>query len=490
MWGHLHKIDIMKRNSFGIQRRWRLQVSGINRHRAAFPPLSGINRRRAASPPYEGPPSTDPQQPGSVKIYAKAIKFSGADTAYNPLCDRALDLKIEPPQWQKVPDQNAPISRPISYVKGTRATVKLDISGSPNIPPGSSLSVRVTPSAALYKQVFRKDAKGKLVKDDGQLAVDDASGVAPYTITFTEPSKTIQVTNWTHEDYEQLSFKTSLLPDTVRFDKLKITWKFEYRYNAKDPWRAAGKETTEHEAYITYDRSYEGFKPDNRPWTQVLRRACSYAHGTDTITEASTQVTTGIYNSLEFYYDGEKTHSDYEDHWIRLWEMLNQGWMDCMDGSNYYTILLRWLGINANQIKINKEDHVRDENRKPIVYRGFYYKTLRPISTANDNAGWLVRNRNALNLGGAGSNWWNFHQVGIVAQDPDDTENSTRVYDPIIRVNRGNPAVPVKMTQGDYKLALFDPASFPDPNLLKRIGIQIHSTFPWADESALVSQVL
>ena len=478
----------MKRNSFGIQRRWRLQASRIN-------------SRRAASPPYEGPPSTDPQQPGSVKIHAKAIKFSGADTAYNPLYDRALDLKIEPPQWRKVPDQDAPISEPISYVKGTRATVKLDISGSPNIPPRSSLSVRVTPTAALWKQVLRKDAKGKLVKDEGgKLVADDASGVDPYPITFTDPSETIQVTDWTHEDYKQLSFTTSAFPNAVRFDKLKITWKFEYRYNAKDPWRDAGTQPTEHETYITYDRSYEEFKPDKRPWIQVLRRACSYAHGADTITETSTQVTTGIYNSLEFYYDENNTHSDDDDRWIKLWEMLNHGWMDCMDGSNYYTILMQWLGINANQIKINKEDHVRDANRKPIIYKGFYYKTLRPISTANDNAGWLVRNLNPLNLGVPGDNWWNFHQVGIIVQDPDDPENTTRVYDPIIMVNRGNPAVPVDMTKGDYELALFDPAPFPDPNLLMRMGIKINSTFPWADESAadepaayepaLVSQVI
>ena len=488
MWDRLHKIDIMKQNSFGIQRRWRLQNSfGIQRRWRLQ--ASGTSRRQAAPPPYEGSPSTDPQQPGSVKIYAKAIKFSGADTDYNPLYDRALRSKIEPPQWQKIPDQNVPVSKPISYVKGTRATVKLDISGSPD-PPGSSLSVRVTPSGSLYKQVFRKDAKGKLIKEDGQLAADDAPGVDPYPITFDEPSETIQVTDWTHKDYEQLSFTTSAFPNTVRFDKLKITWKFEYRYNATDKWRSAGEQTTEHETYITYDRSYEEFKPDKRPWTQVLRRACSYAHGTNTITEASTQVTTGIYNSLEFYYNGNDTHSDDDDHWIKLWEMLSQGWMDCMDGSNYYTILMRWLGINANQIKINKEDHIRDANETPIVYRGFYYKTLRPISTANDNAGWLVRNPNTLNLGGPGGNWWNFHQVGIVAQDPDDTENSTRVYDPIIMVNRGNPAVPVKMTQDDYKLALFDPAPFPNPNRLKRIGIQINSTFPWADESALVSQVI
>lgn len=466
----------MKRNSFGIQRRWRFQISGIS-------------RRRAASPSYGGPPPIDPQ-PGSVTIHAKAIKFSGANTDYNPLYDRALRSKIEPPQWRKGPDQNAPISKPISYVKGTRATVKLDISGSPNIPSGSSLSVRVTPSAALWKQVFRKDGKGKLKKEDGKLVAADAPGVDPYPITFDEPSETIQVTDWTHKDYKQLSFTTSAFPNTVRFDKLKITWKFEYRYNAKDEWRAAGTETTEHETYITYDRSYEGFKPDNRPWTQVLRRACSYAHGADTITETSRQVTTSIYNSLEFDYNGGYTHSDYEDRWILLWEMLNQGSMDCMDGSNYWTILMQWLGINANQIKINEEDHIRDKNDKPIVYNGFYYKTLRPISTANDNAGWLVRNRNTLNLGGEGGNWWNFHQVGIVAQNPDDPENSTRVYDPIIMVNRGNPTVPVKMTQDTYTRALFDPVPFPDPNHLKRIGIQINSTFPWADESALVNQVL
>ena len=475
MWSRLHKIDIMKQNSFGIQRRWRLQASGTS-------------LRRAASPPYEGPPPTDPQRPGSVKIHAEAIKFSGADTDYNPLYDRALRSKIEPPQWRKGPDQNAPVSEPISYVKGKRATVKLDISGSPKeIPEDRSLSVRVTPSAALYKQVFRKDAKGKLIKEDGELDADDAPGVDPYPITFTDPSETIQVTDWTHEDYEQLSFTTSAFPNTVRFDKLKITWKFEYRYNATDPWRDAGTETTEHETYITYDRSYEEFKSyeENHPWKEVLQRACSYAHGAATINETFTQVTTGIYNSLEFSYDAGKTHSDYEDRWIKLWAMLNQGWMDCMDGSNYWTILMQWLGINANQIKINKEDHVRDKEDNPIVYRGFYYKTLRPISTANDNAGWLVRNPNA-----PLSNWWNFHQVGIVVQDPDDTENSKRVYDPIIMVNRGNPAVPVEKTQGDYERALFDPAPFPFPDRLRRLGIQIHSTFPWADESALVSQVL
>lgn len=455
MWSRLHKIDIMKQNSFGIQRRWRLQASGTS-------------RRRSASPPYEGSPSTDPQQPG---IYAKAIKFSGADTDYNPLYDRALRSKIEPPQWQKVPDQNAPVSKPISYVKGTRATVKLDISGSPD-PPGSSLSVRVTPSAALYKQTFVKDSEGRFKKNaKGELVTDDAPGVDPYPITFTDPSRTIQVTDWTHKDYEQLSFKTSLLPDTVRFDKLKITWKFEYRYNAKDPWRSAGEQPTEHETYITYDRSYEEFKPDKRPWTQVLRRACSYAHGADTITETSTQVTTGIYDSLEFRYYSYDSHSWYDNSEIELWDMLEDGWIDCMDGSNYWTILMRWLGINANQIKINKD---------PSADQGFYYTTLRPISASdNHTVGWLVRNRTKRD-----SNWWNFHQVGILGDVKHGTFGS-HIYDPIIKINEIAPRVPTNMIRDDYKRAIFDPVPYQDPEDPK---MNLTGTFPW-DVGTLVGQV-
>ena len=462
----------MKRNSFGIQRRWHLQISGTSRHRAASPLLSGISRRRAASPPYEPPPPPDPPQPGSVKIHAKAIKFSGANTDYNPLYERALESKIEPPQWQKVPDQDAPISKPISYVKGTRATVKLDISGSPKIPPRSSLLVRVTPTAALWKQVFRKDTKGRFMKNaKGELVADDASGVHPYRITFTDPSKTIQITDWTHEDYEQLSFKTSLLPDTVRFDKLKITWKFEYRYNAKGPWRDAGTQTTEHETYITYDRSYKGFKPQNRPWIEVLRRACSYAHGAATITETSTQVTTSIYDSLEFRYYSYNSHSWYDNSEINLWDMLDDGWVDCMDGSNYYTILMRWLGINANQVKINEN---------PAADQGFYYKPLRPISASdNHTVGWLVRNRTKRD-----SNWWNFHQVGILGSVQHGTFGS-HIYDPVIKINEIVPRVPTNMIRDDYERAIFDPVPYQDPEDPK---MNLTGTFPWHMET-LVGKV-
>ena len=446
--------------------------------------------------PRDSSSSAGSQSPSSVMIHAAAIKFSGSDTDYNPLydrqptSDRLVGLDIEPPQWQKDPEKRDPIS----YVRGKKAIVKLDISGSPNL-EGRTISVKVTPSGALCKQIFEKDANGKLVKDAGKLVAEDATGVDPYPITFEPPCQTGQITNWTHLDYDLLSFTTSALPNTVRFDKLKIDWCFEYRYNEQDEWQPAGTERTEHETYITYSRSYEEFLPHEYPWKQVLRRACSYAYGTDTIAETATQVTTGIYDSLEFKYDGDKTHSKDDNSEIQLWEMLREGQVDCMDGSNYWTIMMRWLGISANQIKINTEDHIRDRQLRPEVYRGFFYNTLRPISTSANNMGWWVRNLDVRRLSDDYNNWWNFHQVGIVAHDPDDVANTRHVYDPIIKIDRGNSSrVPVQMTQADYMNAVFDPRPPRNPELLRHIRegeiiiVQIIQTFPW-DKPALVREV-
>ena len=420
-----------------------------------------------------------PKQPGSFSIYLKAIKFSGAGTAYNPLYDRALASKIDPPQWQKVPDQKDPTSQPISYVKGTQATLAVDIAGTPKL-SGTPIEVRVTVSGKLWQQVLVKN-------NTGELEVKDAPGVGT-PITFQPTSQTIRVTNWDHEDYGQLRFTTQALPNTVRFDKLKIEWCFEYRYNRSGPWLAAGRETTDHELYITYARAYEGFEPNKYPWTQVLRRACFYAHGQKDIIGIARRVTTGIYNSLEFEYTQRDTHSWYNNGKIKLWDMLRDGWMDCQDGSNYWTIMLRWLGISANQIKINEQDHIKDKAGNPIVYNGFYYKTLRPISSdPNIKAEWRVRD-----LNNAGSNWWDFHQVGVL-EDIHTPVNAdrTRVYDPTIKLNRNAPIVPVNASKAAYKLALFDPRPFPFPDLLwKQVGKEIKSIFKWSEKLGLVEQVI
>ncbi len=368
-----------------------------------------------------------PPYPTPVTVSVAGIMFTDAAARgyYNPLYDRQRELNIEPPQWQINPPKN----EPISYVRKTKATLKLDITVSCRTP----IWVRVKPT-------------GRLNSDATPL-------------TFTPRSQPIRVTNWDDPDYERLIFTTNLLPDEVRLDQLRITWDFEYGYTKNGPWFDAGKERTAHEIYITYARPYYGFPMSYRPWKQVLRTACSYAHGAKTTIKASSLVTTGIYDSLEFKYDGTDSHSEFDNSQIRLWDMIGDGWVDCMDGSNYYTILMRWLGIFANQIKINKGPG------------GFYYKTLRPISTAADlNGGWLVRDLNQWN-----SNWWYFHQVGIL----------TNIYDPIIRIEKETEAkrVPTNMTKDNYMHALFDPVPYRDPE------IEISGTFPW-DVAALVGKVI
>ena len=344
-----------------------------------------------------GPPSTP--TPNDVRVSVANIRFTGPHSEYNPLYDRERELNINPPQWRKIPSRD----EPISYVRRKKATIQLDITGSPEIPSGDSIWVKVRPSAELLR--------------------------LPGTpITFSPASQTLKVANWDDPDYEQLTFRTSLLPNEVRLDQLNITWDFEYRRAAMDPWADAGQETTPHEIYITYRPSYKGFRPSRRPWKQVLKTACRYAHGANAILEVSTRVTTGIYHSREFNYDPTLSHSNFFNSQILLWRMLKDGWVDCMDGSNYYTILMRWLGINANQIKINRD-----------VFDQFVYKELRPITTTKDlNMGW-------------GEDIWNFHQVGIFKN----------VYDPIIMIDKtGTPRVPTDMTQPDYKRAIFDRGDF------------------------------
>ena len=155
-------------------------------------------------------------------------------------------------------------------------------------------------------------------------------------------------------------------------------------------------------------------------------------------------VATGIYDSLEFYYFGDQTHSIYDsrlNHWgIALWLMLHEGWMDCRDSSNYWTIMMQWLGItNAKYRKITE------------AQGAFYYKTLRPISTSRDiNEGWSVRDPED-----GGSNFWRFHQVGVIIHDPDNPDDS-HVYDPIIKINRNDPRVPVNMIKEDYQRDFYD----------------------------------
>jgi len=260
------------------------------------------------------------------------------------------------------------------------------------------------------------------VTPTGELTSDSTS------ISFTPSSQTIEVTDWDDEDYNRLTFTSSALPNEVRLDNLSITWDFEYGYSQNGPWNDAGDQTISHEIYITYDRPYYLFSPFYRPWKRVLRDASSYADGATSTIQTSSMVTSGIYNSLAFYYKSTDSHSYYDNSQIELWSMRAQGWMDCMDGSNYYTIMMRWLGISANQIKIDES-----------VPDTFDYKELRPISTSSNlNAGWQTGN-------------WNFHQVGIL----------TNVYDPIIMVDKtGTPRVPTNMTKPVYSGYVFDAGEF------------------------------
>lgn len=368
-----------------------------------------------ASPTNGSPSYPITPDPNGVTVNVASIIFTGPHANYNPLFDRepTADFpegsEIEPPQFQKNPFKN----EPISYVKRRHAVIKLDITGSPQRSSGTRLWVRVQPSAELLNR---------------------REGGESDPITFRPQSRVIRVNDWNRPDYDQLIFRTSDLPNEVRLDQLNITWDFKYRDSPAGAWHDAGNETTEHEIYITYRPSYKGFRPSRYPWKQVLKTACSYAHGANSVTEVSRLLTTGIYDSLEFFYDETDSHSDFDNSYIMLWRMLQteNPWVDCMDGSNYYTILMRWLGINANQIKITEK-----------IGETFIYKLLRPISTRPFNPaeerGWLE-----------GS--WNFHQVGIFKD---------HIYDPIIMIDRtGNPRVPVQMRQRDYKLAMFHSGIF------------------------------
>ena len=356
-------------------------------------------------------PSPTPNPP--VRVNAAGIIFTGDRTEYNPLYDREptdaspKGSKIEPPQWQQDPFKR----EPISYVRAARATVKLDITGS----YGTPIWVKVTPSANLVKRVISAEGIEKLIPD-------------PHPITFERASETIRVTNWDDPDYERLIFKTNALPDEVRLNQLKITWDFKYGYTKTGPWFPAGQEITAHEIYITYARPYYGFAPFYRPWKRVLKTACSYAHGATSTIEASSMVNRKIYNSFEFSYKSHKSHSDFYNSGIELWKMLKEGWVDCMDGSTYWTILMRWLGIPAYQKKIS-----------PSRSHSFMYKELRPISRSkNLKVQW-------------GEDRWNFHQVGIL----------THVYDPIIMIDKtGTPRVPTNMPRWDYERAIFESGQF------------------------------
>ena len=392
-----------------------------------MPPEDNTRSPRAPSS------STGNQNLGSVRINAAAIKFtdSAARGYYNPLYDRQptpvhpSGLNIEPPQWQKAPYK----SEPISYSRGTRATIKLDITGSPPIPDDSSISVRVTPRAELLKRILMEEDNDTLVTDPN-----------PHSITFDPPCRTIQVTDWNQPDYEQLTFTTNALPNEVQLSQLKITWCFEYRYSETDQWFNVPEEITSHETYITYSRPYYKFSPFYRPWKQVLRKACFYAHGATSTISASSMVTTKIYDSLEFSYKSNKSHSDFDNSEIKLWQMLSDGWVDCMDGSNYYTIMMQWLGIPAKQQKISEGPG------------GFFYNLLRPISTSDNlNAGWEIDH-------------WNFHQVGILTHvyDPIIRTNATVVYDPITMTDKaeGPGIVPTNISSDDYKPAIFESGKF------------------------------
>lgn len=352
----------------------------------------------------------DPNSP-SVKVKSNTLSdptievvgiiFTGAPGAinYHPLYDRQpkpgypSGLNIDPPQWLKSPSKN----EPIAYTRNTVMTVKADISGTYDTP----IWVRITPS--------------------GVLTSDNTS------INFSPSSRIIQVTDWGVEDYDNLIFSSSALPNEIRLDSLSISWSLQYGYSSDGPWYDVGSQVTEHQIYVTYDRPYYLFSPFYRPWKQVLHAACHYANGATTTSQASCMVVSGIYNSLQFSYRSWDSHSEFDNSKFELWKMLSAGWMDCMDGSNYYTVMMRWLGIPANQVKI-------DEN-----LQGFYYKELRPISTSPDlDAGWQT-------------GYWNFHQVGIL----------TNIYDPIIMVDRtGTPRVPANMDMPTYKGYVFASGTF------------------------------
>ena len=413
-----------------VPRRWRRQ----SRRSAAFGSSSGSGSGSLG--PYPDPPEpviipetpTETPSLGAVQVEVVGVKFVGgaSDSITNPLYDREQRKNIEPPQWRRIPGSLTPfIDEPISYVKGVSATVKLDITGSGETP----VWVRVTPRATLLKKT--------LLTGGGETVSADPN---PTPIVFQPASRTIKVTNWdAPPDYDALTFKTNRLPNEVRLSELGITWGFEWGRTENGPWHDAGVDPTSHETYITYARSYREFLPHRRPWKEVLRRACFYAHGADTELRVSKGVTTGIYNSREFdyslviEYNEEHTHSyryilsEPPLFGIDLWEMLLDGWVDCRDGSNYYTVLMRWLGIDANQIRINGT---------------FFYNPLLPISknpTPNDDASWMEDS-------------WRFHQVGILGNHS--------IYDPIIMIDKENPRVPTNMTKAAYKRAIFQARDF------------------------------
>ena len=115
-----------------------------------------------------------------------------------------------------------------------------------------------------------------------------------------------------------------------------------------------------------------------------------------------------------------------------------EGWVDCRDASNYYTIMMQWLGICANQEKINPDKE------------GFYFKELRPISTSDNlNAGWEIDH-------------WNFHQVGLLTHvyDPIIKVNKITVYDPITMTYKTDGTVPINMIKDNYKRTIFESGKF------------------------------
>lgn len=414
----LRFTDPLEGETSRVQGRWQRQSV----HRAASEGSSGSDS--GSTGPYTGPskpvilPEPPPETPSAdVQVKVAGIKFVGgaSDSITNRLYDREQGQNIEPPQWEKESGKNDPIS----YVQGTKATVKLDITGSGETP----VWVRVTPRATLLKKT--------LLAGGGETVSADPK---PTPLVFEPSSRTIKVSDWGTPDYEALTFKTNRLPNEVRLSQLGVTWGFQWGRTRNGPWHDVGKEPTSHETYITYARSYRKFLPHRRPWKEALRRACFYAHGADTQLRVSKGVTTGIYDSREFDYslaiDYNEEHShSYRDvssephvFGIYLWEMLQDGWVDCRDGSNYYTVLMRWLGIDANQIRINGT---------------FFYKPLLPISknpNPNDDESWV-------------SDSWRFHQVGILGDHS--------IYDPIIMIDKENPRVPTNMDKAAYKRAIF-----------------------------------
>ncbi|HOC94096.1 MAG TPA: hypothetical protein PKH33_17235 [bacterium] len=307
------------------------------------------------------------KQDGAYSITCEVykVKLTSIDSYY--------DIALEDGYGNDVPDtiwkSDGSVNEPIADVKSDRTRIWATLETSP---------ADFRPAVKYHWYILDS---GTVVKED--------SGE---TIAETDSNVKIWVDSYEKMGKYQLKLKFSFYKDDTYNNLLEEV------------------ETT-HVYYLTYAIPQA---PMAKPWKEVIDKATEWAHGDETELEIATDMRNHIYYMPNRYYTPLDTHTSVDPitftSIFRLRQFLSDDWIDCKDGANYYTVLNKSIGLDAEGMIIMGPFHTN------------------PIIALGQSQGQI---------------WWNHHMVGWY----------NNVFDPVLKFPNLHP---INMTKDEYKDNLLD----------------------------------